>query len=212
MLLPSDGNVSLGNGCCNSRRPFSDSSIDIAEVCIHRRWQSGLIVGSGALAADILLASIAISGVRAIEQFVATYHSILLVISGVALIAIGFFATRSHVTSEQLSGGQDVKSASLGFFLTITNPGSFLGFLALFGGLSNILQFSQSTYISMTVVLGVALGGLLWWFILSFGIAKLKAHVSARTIDRINHWTGVIILACGLVLLWQAADELLLGF
>lgn len=192
--------------------PLGPVNLLVIRASLARRWQSGMIVGSGALAADILLATIAISGVRAIEQFVATYHSALLIIAGLVLLAIGFSAVRSHVSSEQLADSPDAKSVYLGFFLTITNPGSFLGFLTLFGGLSNALQLAQSLASSIVVVLGVAIGGLLWWFVLSFGIAKLKAHVSAKTIDRINHWTGVIIIACGIVLLWQAADELLFGF
>ncbi len=192
--------------------PLGPVNLLVIRASLARRWQSGMIVGTGALTADVLLAGIAISGVRAIEQFVATYHSALLIIAGLTLLAIGFSAVRSHISSEQLADHQDKKSAYLGFFLTISNPGSFLGFLALFSGLSNALQLAKSVASSFVVVLGVALGGLLWWFILSFGIAKLKAHVSAKTIDRINHWTGVIIIACGIVLLWRATDELLFGF
>jgi hypothetical protein len=54
------------------------------------------------------------------------------------------------------------------------------------------------------VVAGVAVGAALWWLSVSALIGKLKLGFSATVLERINHWSGILIAAFGFVLLMQA--------
>ena len=59
----------------------------------------------------------------------------------------------------------------LTFSLSVTNPGLVLGFLAIFGSLSGHLALGTSPYRPAFVVLRLAMGGALWWLLLSFVVA-----------------------------------------
>jgi len=87
------------------------------------------------------------------------------------------------------------------FALTITNPATFFGFLAIFGTMSSVLALASSPLRPPTIVFGVALGAALWWVFISFVVTRLKSRISASTFDRINRWTGVLIAAFGFALL-----------
>jgi hypothetical protein len=56
------------------------------------------------------------------------------------------------------------------------------------------------------VLLGIALGGTLWWLMLSFFIGRLKSRLGPSTLDRINRWSGIMVAAFGFLLLWKAFD------
>jgi hypothetical protein len=54
--------------------------------------------------------------------------------------------------------------------------------------------------------MGVAMGGALWWLVLSFVISRVKTKLSATTLDRINRWSGIFVAVFGFVLLLQVFD------
>jgi putative Ca2+/H+ antiporter (TMEM165/GDT1 family) len=72
--------------------------------------------------------------------------------------------------------------------------------------MSGILQLGASPYRPLIVLMGVAMGGALWWLVLSFVISRVKTKLSATTLDRINRWSGIFVAAFGFVLLLQVFD------
>ena len=54
------------------------------------------------------------------------------------------------------------------------------------------------------MVAGVAVAAALWWLSVSALIEKLKLRFSTTVLERINHWSGILIAAFGFVLLMQA--------
>ena len=123
------------------------------------------------------------------------------------LVFIGVRLALSHVALAQLSLQETpnkrliIRKMLTAFALTLTNPGVFFGFLAIFGTMSAVLTLAASADRPITVVAGVAIGGTLWWLFLSFAVTRLKSRITATTFDRINRWTGVLIAAFGFALL-----------
>jgi putative Ca2+/H+ antiporter (TMEM165/GDT1 family) len=72
--------------------------------------------------------------------------------------------------------------------------------------LSSVLALSATPYRPAIVVHGIALGGALWWLLLSFFIGRLKTRLGASALDRINRWSGILVAAFGFLLLWKAFD------
>ena len=90
------------------------------------------------------------------------------------------------------------------FGLTITNPGEFFGFLAIFGTMSGVLRLHDDATRPPTVVAGVALGGILWWLFLSFLVSRFRTRISETMLARISRWTGILVAAFGFALLMEA--------
>ena len=187
--------------------PLGPVNLIVIRTAIQRSFGVAVLTGLGAVLADAVYASLAAYGVRSIEQFIAQYAMPLTLLGGTMLAILGIRLARSHVSLEQLAL-QDVPSRriiirkALGtFLLTLTNPGVFFGFLAIFGTMSGVLVLASSPGRPLTVVAGVAIGGTLWWLFLSFVVTRLKSRITATTFDRINRWTGLLIAAFGFALL-----------
>lgn len=187
--------------------PLGPVNLIVTRTAIQRSFGVAVLTGLGAVLADVVYASLAAYGVRSIERFIAQYAMPLTLVGGTMLVILGIRLARSHMSLEQLAL-QDVPSRriiirkALGtFLLTLTNPGVFFGFLAIFGTMSGVLVLASSPGRPLTVVAGVAIGSTLWWLFLSFVVTRLKSRITATTFDRINRWTGVLIAAFGFALL-----------
>ncbi len=190
--------------------PLGPVNIIVIRTAIRRNFAVAVMTGLGAVAADSIYASLAAYGVSSIEQFIAQYAKPLMLAGGVLLVVLGIRLARSHMSLEQLallevpSRRLIIRKALGTFLLTLTNPGVFFGFLAIFGTMSGVLALASSPARPLTVVAGVVLGGTLWWLFLSFVVTRLKSRITATILDRINRWTGVLIAAFGFALLMDA--------
>jgi threonine/homoserine/homoserine lactone efflux protein len=151
-----------------------------------------------------MMASIAAYGMRSIEHVIVDYSRPIQIIGGLFLVVLGIRTARQHFEQIELAPPPSAARLGLTFFLTLTNPGTALGFLAIFGAMEGILQLGAVPYRPVTVLVGIACGGALWWLAVSMLILKLKSKFSTTTLDRINRWSGILVAAFGFVLLMRA--------
>ena len=187
--------------------PLGPVNIIVIRTALRRGMWVAALTGLGAVLADLIFAVGAAYGFRAIERFVVNYAMLLSMTGGILLVFMGIHIARSHVT---LAALEDVEPPSrrlimtkmlTTFGLTLTNPGTFIGFLAIFGAMSGVLKLGSAPYRPLLAVLGVALGGIAWWLFLSFVVTAFRTRISASMLDRINRWTGLLIAGFGFALL-----------
>ena len=134
------------------------------------------------------------------------YETFLQISGGLLLVILGIRTARIHFLATDLAPIPHAARLGLTFTLSVTNPGLVLGFIAIFSSMSGILGLSASPYRPLIVLLGVAMGGALWWLALSLVISRLKTKLSTTTLDKINRWSGIFVAAFGFVLLMRAFD------
>ena len=190
--------------------PLGPVNILVIRNAIRRGFGVGFLVGLGAVAADLLYALAAAYGVSSIARFISTYAEALMIAGGLLLVVMGVRLARKRtglgaVIQEGPARSSQVAGRMLGAFtLTLTNPGEFFGFLAIFSALNAILRLHENALRPPTVVLGVVLGGVMWWLFLSFIVSRFRERISETLFQRINRWTGVLIAAFGFALLMEA--------
>ena len=190
--------------------PLGPVNIMVIRNAIRRGFAVAFLTGMGAVAADVFYAVVAAFGVSSIAHLITDYARPLMVVGGLLLIVMGVRLARAHIGLSEIGLDQPQRTAQvLGkmlttFTLTLTNPGVFFGFLAIFGTMNAVLRLNDSADRAPTVVAGVAIGGMLWWLFLSFVVSRFQARISEKTFDRINRWTGVLIAAFGFALLMEA--------
>ena len=86
------------------------------------------------------------------------------------------------------------------FFLTITNPMTILSFIGVFAGLGISSDSSASAAI---LVLGVFLGSLLWWLILSRGVEVISRFLKNGLLVWVNRVSGAVLVLFGIAALFQ---------
>ena len=141
---------------------------------------------------------------------ICTAAALLMGVGGALLVFMGVRLSRSHVVLAELQLQAPPRKLQVfgrmltAFMLTITNPGVFFGFIAIFGTMNAVLRLNEAWHRPPTAVAGVVIGGVLWWLFLSFTISRFKERISEKTFDRINRWTGILIAAFGFALLAEA--------
>lgn len=84
------------------------------------------------------------------------------------------------------------------FALTMSNPATILSFAALFAGLG--LAADPGLAAATSAVAGVFIGSLLWWALLSGGIAALRHRVGAEMRLWINRVAGLVLILFAIAL------------
>ena len=158
----------------------------------------GLASGAGVALADATYAGIAAFGLTALTALLVGGRAILGVVGGAFLVLLGIRtmascpgAAAAAETTER--PGLPAAFASI-FGLTLTNPMTILSFAGIFAaaGLSG-----HGGAEAGLLTLGVFLGSLLWWVVLTTVVARLRSSVTLQVLTWINRLSGALLLVFG---------------
>ncbi len=200
----------------------------IGLLCIRRTIQRGIVAGFatglGAACADTTFAAIAALGVTAILDFMRHYDFVIRIIGGLLLLFGAWHAWRdeprstarnfTHLakrvvgmanrTNEETWMGS-IKGFFSGLAITLTNPLTLFGVLAVVATFGNL----QKRHDAVTIVAGIFFGSTLWWIILSGGIAALRGHFTESRVLLINRITAIVLAALAVWAISSGAQHLL---
>lgn len=156
--------------------------------------RAGIVSGLGAALADVFFATVAAFGFTAVSRFLEHYGDHIHVFGGIILCVIAWRIYHSKLIEEKKHQDQSARTLwkyfLTSFFLTLTNPTTVFSFMALFAGIG--LKGKP-----LLVVIGVFLGSMVWWTILTYGIAKLNISHDKFTI--VNKVAAVLIFGVGII-------------
>lgn len=189
--------------------PLGPVNILVIRNAIRRGFGVAFLVGLGAVVADVLYAAAAAYGVSWVSHLFADYARPLMIAGGVLLVVMGVWLARKRIEIAVVEADEPQAAKVIGrmlaaFGLTISNPGEFFAFIAVFGTMSGLLRLHEDAARPPTVITGVAIGGILWWLFLSFLVSRFRSRISDAALGRINRWTGILIAAFGFALLLEA--------
>ncbi|MDX9689440.1 MAG: lysine transporter LysE [Proteobacteria bacterium] len=175
-------------------------------LCIRRTIQKGLLIGFasgfGAAFADAFFSALAVLGVTAITDLVSTYDDIIYIVGGAFLLFIAWHTwhdkpksantddvERRYLSHIKLKIGGAIKAMLTSFVITLTNPATLFGVLAVvatFGGLKSRVETS-------TIIFGIFCGSSLWWLMLSGGVSLLRNRFTDEKVIILNRITAVFL-------------------
>lgn len=176
----------------------------IGVLCINRALErgfwAGVAGGLGTALADAIYASLAAIGFSALTVTLATLSPWLKLAGGLFMLWIGCKSLRpnplraaSPVRTKGLKKLSGTVAAT--FLLTLTNPVTIFSFAALFAGLG--LTDAPGATNAIAVVAGVFLGSLLWWFLLSGGVALAQRRLPEGFSLCVARMSGGILMGFG---------------
>ncbi|QJW48725.1 LysE family transporter [bacterium BFN5] len=178
----------------------------IGILCIRRTLAYGMtfgfVSGVGTATADAIYGAIAAFGLTAAARFLLDYQLYLKIIGGFYLLYLGIniLMSKPSIATTQVHDTSLSAAYISAFLLTLTNPMTILMFAAIFTGFG-IGGINGDYYLSSTTVLGVFLGSLLWWLLLSGITTILRSTFDYRKLRFTNIGSGLIITGFGLVTL-----------
>jgi threonine/homoserine/homoserine lactone efflux protein len=189
-----------------------------------RGWGSGLISGLGVATGDATYAALAAFGVAAVTSFLIAERRWIALVGGIAIALIGVRTIVSNppprpspargegdsdpqaqtLTLPSPRGGGALRASGEGVgsyasmvALTLSNPPTILSFAAVFAGLGIHVAGGWATAIAL--VIGVLLGSLTWWVVLTSVASRLRGRLTPAVIRGIGIASGVALLGFGVV-------------
>ena len=175
-------------------------------LCIQRTLQRGqrygLVSGLGIATADAIYGCIAAFGLTLITQFLLNQQFWIRLLGGLFLVYLGIRTALSkpaaRAANAKASGYTSAYISTL--LLTLTNPTTILSFIAIFAGIG-VGAASRSYSSAIIVVLGVFVGSILWWCILTSVVSFLRTRFTDMWLLWINRVSGGVIAVFGVVAL-----------
>lgn len=178
----------------------------VGVLCIQRtlnkgRW-AGFFTGIGAAISDILYCLLAGFGLSFIENFLNRHQNIIQILGSIVLIGFGIYQMKSN-PSKQLRKNNIQKTSAktdilTGFLFTFSNPLILFLIIGLFARFNFLSSYSE-IYHTITGFLFIFIGAIVWWYIVTFFVNKIRAHFNLRSMWLINRITGSIMLVFALV-------------
>jgi len=186
----------------------------VGVLCIQRTLDkgrmSGFISGLGAATVDAFYGAVAAFSLMVIVDFLNKYHIIIQLVGVAFLLYFGikiFFAPKKE--NNFVEKGTDIVADFFSaFLLTATNPTTVVTFAALFA-MTSAESMGGGYMIATVLVIGVFLGSALWWFILSFGVERVREKMENFPFIIIHKISGVITVLFAVVILFSALSDLI---
>lgn len=181
----------------------------IGLLCLKRTLNEGRIVGFvcglGVTTADGIYSLIAGFGLTAISDLLLFNTKWLQIVGGIFLCLIGLriIISRPSVNVTRITGKGLISAYGSTFLLTLSNPMTILLFAVIMAGLgigSQVTGYGNS----MALVMGICIGSLIWWTILSYGGGFFQKYITPWGLTWINRISGMIFCLFGFFSLIRA--------
>lgn len=187
----------------------------VGVMCIRRtlnkgRWH-GFMTGIGASVSDLVYATITALGMSFVFDFINNAHNmfVLQVVGSILLFFFGLHTFRTNPHSYRANpmdklGSYPVTKSKLaynfatGFALAISNPLVILMFVALFARMSFVLpelDFAER----VAGYASIWMGAVVWWFAITWLVAKLGSRFDVRGIWLLNRVIGSAVMIFGIL-------------
>lgn len=173
------------------------SLLTIRRTLAHGRIY-GLASGLGVALADATYGGVAAFGLTAVTSILVDARLVLGLAGGLFLLVL---AWRTMTSRPDAVAVVDERPGLVGAFLsifalTMTNPMTIVSFAAIFAGLGVVGSGGADAAL---LTLGVFVGSLSWWLILTAVVSALRARVTVGALTWVNRVSGVVLLVFAIV-------------
>lgn len=178
----------------------------VGMLCIQRTLdkgrRAGLYTGVGAAISDLLYCLLTGFGLSFIEEFIERNQSIIQLIGSAVLIAFGIYLFKSNpsrgLKKPRDNRGSVRRNILTGFLFTVSNPLILFLIIGLFARFNFLLPVMKWYHYALGY-LCIFGGALLWWWLVTGFVDKVRAHFNIRSMWLINRIIGSVIMIFAVV-------------
>jgi len=211
--------------------PVGPVNLTIINEGAQRGFKWAMLIGLGASTMEVVYCSIAFAGFSSffdrhlVEALMKVFTLVFLLFLGAKFLAAKKVAPTTQFGSkaEQLEGRiegrlRPTSAFAIGFVRVMGNIGVLATWLVIGAYLmSHEAFFADQNWVAdnfaakTACVLGVALGTTTWFCGLSFGISRTHGRIGETTLLRMQHFSGLCLIALGIFdglrMAWQLAHH-----
>lgn len=159
------------------------------------RWPA-FFTGLGAALSDLFYSLLTGLSLSFVTDFITDNHILLQIIGSVVFIAYGIYLFNSNPTrtlkTQLIPANSWWKDFGTGFLLTFSNPLIVFFIITLFARFNYLIpEFEAYHYVAGYMC--IFAGAILWWFLVTFSINKVRNHFNVRSLWIINRVLAVIM-------------------
>lgn len=165
------------------------------------RW-AAFFTGVGAAMSDIFYCLLTGLGLSFITDFIEAHDYLLQIIGSLVLVAFAIYLFQKNPARALRKRRENkttfLKDIGTGFLFTFSNPLILFFIIGLFGRFNFLLpEFQYYHYIVGYV--SIFVGALLWWYLITFGVNKIRSHFNVRSMWFLNRIIGTILIIMAIV-------------
>lgn len=190
--------------------PAGPLAILVLKRSLTKGYKEGLATALGVAIADGFYSLVAALGLTAVSGFVLGKKEYFFMGGGLLLILLGIGTLkRPPVVTSEVPQERDFLATLLQtMIITLTNPMTILMFIAAFAA-AGFEGHEESLTQAVLICLGVFLGSMTWFAVISIISASLRRRVTPYLLNLINTISGSLLILFGVGFLIDAAWELL---
>ena len=174
----------------------------IGMLCIQRTLSkgqmSGFISGLGAALSDLIYAAATGLFMGLVVNFVEAHKHPLQIFGSVVLAVFGYYTYQSNPV-KNLKRNEEIKQTLVqdfvtSFLLTLSNVLIVFLFIGLYARFGFVLP-EHSLKTTLSGLIGVVLGAVLWWFFITFVVSLLRRWLNIRSLKVLNRIVGLVIIS-----------------
>lgn len=182
----------------------------LALICIRRTLVKnrlcGFVAGLGVATSDLFYAIVAGFSITLIYNFIIAEKLWFRLIGGLFLVYLGLrtilFKQKEKFNDKGKNNNNLVHDFLSTFFIALAGPFTLVFFLAIFSGLG-IGQTDYQHFNTVVTIIGIFIGSVLWWGILSSLVDLFKERFNDKLIALINKVVGIVVLIFGILILFS---------
>ena len=204
--------------------PVGPVNLTIINEGTRRGFFWALLIGAGAAVMEVIYCTIAFTGFssffdnRVVKAAMEVFSFVFMLFLGIKFLMAKTVTAPMHIShaadrmEERIGEKLHPHSAFMtGFVRVMGNPGVLLFWIILAANFMSREWVEPNLRGKLACVAGVALGTSLWFFGLSYGVSRGHGRFSEKTLLKMEHFSGALLLGLGLIhgahIAWQLAKH-----
>jgi len=192
--------------------PVGPVNLTIMNEGARRGFFWAVLIGAGASAMEVIYCAVAFTGFsaffdhRGVKAAMEVFSFAFMLFLGIKFLMAKTVTAPMHISNaadrieERIEEKLHPHSAFMtGFVRVMANPGVLLFWIILAANFMSREWVEPNLRSKLACVGGVALGTGLWFFGLSYGVSRGHGKFSEKTLLKMEHFSGAMLLGLGLI-------------
>lgn len=192
--------------------PMGPIGMLVIQRTLNKGRVAALYTGVGASLSDMLYCLLSGLGLSLVTDFIESNQYVLQIIGSLVLIIYGIYLFRSNpsraITKAPEMPSNYWRDFATGFLFTFSNPLILFFIIGLFARF-NFMSPEYHYYHYILGYLSIAAGALVWWFLITFFVNKVRSHFNVRSMWLINRVMASLLIIMAIIGSFHAVKNIL---
>jgi threonine/homoserine/homoserine lactone efflux protein len=191
--------------------PMGPIGMLVIQRTLNKGRGAAFSTGVGAAISDLFYCLLTGLGLSFVTDFIEAHQLILQAFGSIVLAAFGVYLfsknpVRSLSTPMTATASTYWKDFVTGFLFTFSNPLILFFIIGLFARFNFMLPEFKYYHVGAGFI-SIFAGALMWWFVVTYFVNKVRSHFNVRSLWLVNRTIGSIIIIMAIVGLFMSVYD-----